>query len=158
MHRPETAVRVIFAAGSSTQELQMVTFMSGRAWGATGSAQGGHIMLLAMRAMKPTPVSFQVCWPICPIISLCPTTVPWTRTGTQDLLEGSGLLQGAKGGWDPNKSPVKASASAPGAAKGSSIGRQDRPELHPAMSGGARTLLEGSGLLQSSGASGAKKE
>lgn len=79
-------------------------------------------------------------------------------TGTQDLLEGSGLLQGAKGGWDPNKSPVKASASAPGAAEGSSIGRSERPELHPAMSGGARTLLEGSGLLQSNGAGSAKNE
>ncbi|CAL8465151.1 g4686 [Coccomyxa elongata] len=83
---------------------------------------------------------------------------PILSAGTQDLLEGSGLLQGAKGGWDPNKSPVKAPASAPGAAEGSSIGRSERPELHPAMSGGARTLLEGSGLLQSNGASSAKKE
>ncbi|BDA50751.1 hypothetical protein COCOBI_16-4290 [Coccomyxa sp. Obi] len=81
---------------------------------------------------------------------------PIYSAGTQDLLEGSGLLQGAKGGWDPKKSPVKASASAPGAAEGSSIGRPDRPELHPAMSGGARSLLEGSGLLQSNG--GAKRE
>ncbi len=65
------------------------------------------------------------------------------RAGTQDLLEGSGLLPGQNRGWHPD-TPLK---SAPPAAP---IQEQDEegPELHPAMSEGARNLLEGSGLLR----------
>lgn len=69
---------------------------------------------------------------------------PILSSGTQDLLEGSGLLPGAKGGWEPN-TPAKDSA-APGT--GSYVDQPERPKLHTKMSEGARGLLEGSGLLQ----------
>ncbi|KAK9917156.1 hypothetical protein WJX75_001409 [Coccomyxa subellipsoidea] len=75
---------------------------------------------------------------------------PTLSKGAQDLLEGSGLLLGAKGGWDPNRPPKSKSTSAPaaGSNEGDFVARTDVPDLHPAMSEGARNLLEGSGLLQ----------
>lgn len=65
------------------------------------------------------------------------------RAGTQDLLEGSGLLPGQNRGWQPDTPPLKSAPAAAPIQEHESEG----PELHPAMSEGARNLLEGSGLL-----------
>ncbi|EIE20391.1 hypothetical protein COCSUDRAFT_67342 [Coccomyxa subellipsoidea C-169] len=72
---------------------------------------------------------------------------PLMSTGTKDLLEGSGLLPGAKGGWEPRTPIPKQSAPAAHGGEGAHQSRPEVPDLHPAMSEGARNLLEGSGLL-----------